>query len=40
MTINKYQGQSLGFVGLHLPTLVFNLSQLFVALSKFKVNLS
>ena len=34
MTINKAQGQSLKYVGVHLITLVFCHGQLYVALSR------
>jgi len=34
MTINKSQGQSLGFVGLYLPTPIFSHGQPYVTVSR------
>ena len=36
MTINKSQGQTLDFVGLYLPSLVFSYGQLYIAMSRIK----
>ena len=34
MTINKAQGQSINYLGVHLPQPVFSHGQLYVALSR------